>query len=280
MWLLIFLLLSLSLSVLALWRETSRSRRRLCWALILFLPGVGAILAIIVRRVRGGAVPVEPPRTITRRRPSAAQATHLGEVPPVLDRLLAGDPVERLEALVGLSSSGDASAVTVLRWARDHGPSEVVLDAALTLEELELRSEAKLLEARIALEAKETPERALAAADAAAASVLSGLADAPAARMLAEQARAWYGRAIALAPERASQIEQRLARLELAAGRPRVAWMIAERLIHNGAADRTLIKLRDDAAFAAREFAALSFVPAPLQPPLHLAAHRLHTVPA
>ncbi len=278
MWWLV--LIALPSIVIAMLPARTRSRRRLGVTLAVLLPIVGPLLALVVQRTRGGALPVEPPRKLAMRPPSAAEVASMGEVSSALDRLLSGDPVARLEALVGLSSTGDAAAVSVLRWARDHGPSEVVLDAALTLEELELRSEARLAAARAALDAHETAARALEAADAAADAVTTGIVDGASARVLAEQARGWYARAIALAPAQAPRIEERLARLELAAGRPRVAWMIAERLIHRGGVDRTVLRLRDDAAFAAREFDAMSFAPAALELPVNLAAHRLHTVPA
>lgn len=121
----------------------SRSRRILACALVLLVPVAGPLLAFMVRRSRGGAIALEPVRPASPRRLSAADIRRLGEQPPVLERLLCGDPTERLAALVSLSSAGDAQAIAVLRWTIEHGPAYVVLDAALTLDELELRNALK-----------------------------------------------------------------------------------------------------------------------------------------
>jgi hypothetical protein len=147
-------------------------------------------------------VALEPNEERPVRRLSVGDVARLGEVSPALDRLLIGDPAERLEALVGLSSAGDAVAVAVLRWALEHGPSEVVLDAALTLEEIDLRGEARVAAAREQLGAQRCVELALAAADAAATPVLNRIADPATAIALADQARGYYRLAIECAPER------------------------------------------------------------------------------
>ena len=121
----------------------SASRRALATALVVLVPLAGPLLAMLVRRIRGGKVALEPQREEPRRRPAPADVNRLAELPPVLERLLAEDPAERLAALVHLSSVGDLAAMAVLRWTIEHGPSEVVLEAALTLEEIDLRGEAQ-----------------------------------------------------------------------------------------------------------------------------------------
>jgi hypothetical protein len=264
----------------------SASRRALACVLATLVPVVGLLLAELVRRTRGGVIPPEPQPERPSVRLSPLDVSRLGEMPPVLDRLLAGDPGERLEALVALSSTADAASVRVLRWALEHGPSDVVLDAALTLEEIELRQEARLAAMREAMD--HTPDAALAAAQAAAASVLNGIADAAVAPALAEEARAYFQIALEGAPERAFEIDEQRARLELAAGKPREALAILDRLIardridptgHAAPADRMRIaQLRDDAAFAARDFTALTYVPSPLEIPADITARKLQTV--
>ena len=264
----------------------SLSRRTLAGVLVVLVPVVGLALAVLVRRVRGGAVPPEPVPEPAPKRLSRVDVARLGEQPPILDRLLLGDQGERLEALVALSSAGDAEATRVLRWALEHGPSDVVLDAALTLEEIELRGEARraALNELIATQPP-TAELALSAAEASASAIHNGIADVVVAPTLAEEARAHYKRALELAPDRALEIEVRLARLELAVGRPHVALEIAERLLatatiaQDGEIDHTaLTELRDDAAFAARDFEALAIEPRPLTAPIELAARKLQTV--
>lgn len=121
----------------------SRSRRILAGALVLLVPVAGPLLAFMVRRSRGGAIALEPVVPESPRRLSAADIRRLGEQPPVLERLLSSDATERLAALVSLSSAADAQALSVLRWTIEHGPAYIVLDAALTLDEIELRQAIK-----------------------------------------------------------------------------------------------------------------------------------------
>lgn len=199
----------------------SPSRRVLACSLVVVVPFAGVLLAMLVRRTRGGTVEAEPEDEPPARRMSADDAVRLAEQPPVVDRLLSGDAGERLAALVALSSAGDADAVAVLRWTVEHGPSEAVLDAALTLEELELRSEARLAAAVAALAAAPRPDASLAlgVAHAAEEMVLNRLADGAMVPRLVATARDAYARALAWAPEHATEIEHDLARLALAGGR-------------------------------------------------------------
>ncbi len=198
----------------------SPSRRVLACALVVVVPFAGVLLAALVRRTRGGAIELEPEDEAPSRRLNIDDAARLAEQPPVVDRLLSGDPGERLAALVALSSAGDADAVAVLRWTIEHGPSEVVLEAALTLEELELRSEARLAAALASLTAAPGPDASLAlgVAHAAEEMVLNRLADGAMVPRLIATARDAYARALAWAPEHATEIKRELAHLELAGG--------------------------------------------------------------
>lgn len=265
--------------VLALRPGVSRSRRLLAGAVVVVVPVVGVLLAIVVRRLRGAGPATDPVDESREHRAALVDVARLGEAPPVLDRLLSTDQAERLEALVALSSTADASAVAVLRWAIEHGPSDVVLEAALTLEEIELRAEAEMIAARDALGSREDPALALAAADATTAPILQRIVDPSIAPALATQARELYERALRGAPERTIEIEEKIARLELAAGRPRAALGVLERLAQREGVDLAKITpLRDDAAFASRAFDVMSFTPAPLEVPPDLAARKLQTV--
>ncbi len=259
----------------------SRSRRIFAGAAALLVPFAGPIIAAMVRRTRGGGIAVEPPKPETGTRISAADAARLGEVSPALDRLFAPDAGERLEAMVTLSSAADAGAISILKWARDHGPSEVVLDCALTLEELELRGEAAVVAARDALAARGCYETSIALADAAAHLVIDGIADPAVAASLADEARAAYRQALVCDPSKVLEVEPKLAQLELAADRPHTALTILDRVMCRIGGDQPkLAKLRDDAAFAARVFDRVVYLPAGLQMPAELEAHRLHSVPA
>jgi hypothetical protein len=263
--------------VVAVRPGVSPSRRALAAALALLVPGPGLFLAMMVRRIRGGAIAIEPELAPPSRGIPIADLTRMGEAPPVLDRLLTGDQAERLEALVGLSSAPDATTVAVLRWAIAHGPPDVVLEAALTLEEIELRGEASMAASREMLGSRDAG-LALAAAEASAHLIAARIADPAIAPTFAEQARTYYQLARDWAPERADEIDERRARLELIAGQPHAALELADDLLARGAGDRDRIaQLRDDAAFAARQFDVLAFTPGPLELPIEVPARRLQT---
>ena len=263
-WLAILLATQYPLGALLLRRPMARSRRALAAALVVVVPIAGPLLALLVRSVRGVGAPAElelwqpEPQHL-----SALEAHRLGELPPVLERLLSSDAAERLAGLVSLSSSADAAAVSLLRWTVDHGPSEVVLDAALTLEELELRRERQLAAAQEALEAAPSFEHALAAAEAAASGIVSGIADAASVPALATLARQSYHQALALAPERWLELEPQLARLELATHHPEVALALVLAMVArlDGGPTEALRQLQDDAAFAARRFDLMRLTP-------------------
>ena len=233
----------------------------LAGVLLMVVPVAGPLLAWLVARVKGGGLmrPEEDPRALKY----AERTTELrraGEMPAAIERLMSTDAEERLGALVRLSTAADATAVALLRWAIEHGSREVVLDAALTLEELDLRREKRFEAAREAFEEEPTFERAFAAAEAAAHGVLTGLTDDASVPALASQARALYLLALDLDPEkdqeRALDVEERLARLELAASRPAVALEILTRVSerHGEKAKSRLAQLIEQAAFAARRF--------------------------
>lgn len=256
---LILLILSFQSVCMAVTYRTTRadSRRVLAVALVALLPVAGALLVLLVYRVRGGgvALEVEEP-TVATRALGAADVRRLADLPPLLDRLTSPDAAERLAALITVSNNTGADGINVLRWAVEHGAPEVVLDAALTLEELELRREARLGDTRAALDAAPTYDRAIAAAMAAADGILSGVADAVSVPALADQARASYLVAQSLEPHRSDEIHVHLARLELAAMRPSAAMEFLARVSSDTA---TMIasgvrQLRDDVAFAARRF--------------------------
>ncbi len=249
--------------ILAVRPGVSSSRRLLAGALVLLVPVMGPLLAMLVRRTRGGNIATEPEAALPVRRVSAGDVKRLAELPPALERLISSDSSERLSALCDLSNAGDAAAVSMLRWTIDNGPNDVVLDAALTLEEIDLRCEARSVAAREALATVPTFDRALEAADASAAAVLTGLADPVLVPQYANQARDLYQLALELDSTRGLEVQESLARLELSAGRPRAALEIVSRLVVglHGEDRIRLQALRDDAAFAARDFSQMSFAP-------------------
>lgn len=236
----------------------SSSRRLLAVALAFAVPIAGPLMALLVARVQGGTLKAEEPAAEAAAPPLMGpdEAESIGVLPPLLERLLSSDPPERLSALVVLSQKGDAEAVEMLRWTLENGSPEAVLDAALVLEELELEWERRRQSAERAVIEAADADRAVAAADAAAAGILTGLADPAIAPALAERARKYYRMAVRLAPERESDIDVRLARLELMIGNPRAALKLTERArdrLEGEEVPGELSALATRARFAARE---------------------------
>jgi hypothetical protein len=249
--------------------KISRSRKLLGCVLTLAIPFAGAVLALIVARARGGKhVPLGEHEPLMSVRERLAETRRLADLSASLERLMSSNTEERLAALVKLSMNADAGAVAQLRWAIEHGSREVVLDAALTLEELDLRREKRVTAALAALDKQPNFANALEAAEACAHGVLTGLADDATMPVLADQARNLFLHALLLDPSRAFEVEERLARLELAAARPSAALEILNRLAEQPQSSskftQRLRQLRDQAAFAARRFDLLSFQSLPL----------------
>lgn len=259
----LILLYAPSIALLLVRPGGTSSKRLLTNVLLLMFPIVGPVLALIVCRTRGGKIELAPEEEAPTTRLTADDVRRLGELPSSLERLLSNDPAERLAALVHLSANGDSSAVAVLRWTIDHGSSEAVLDAALTLEELNLREEARLDAARQRLTEQPTFEHALAAGDAATTGLFNGIVDPALAPSLADEARTCFELALQLQPSGHAEVEERLARLELMAVRPQVALERLSRLGTVGDAEVAvrLEALRDEAAFQTRNFAMLSYRP-------------------
>lgn len=199
----------------------SESRRALAVALVLMLPGLGIPLAMVVRRLRGTGIPEDLRTTRPQPRPlTREEVLSLAEQPSALDRLMSLQPEERLDALVSLACANDANAIALLRWTVQHGPREAVLEAALTLEELDIQRARVLEEAAHAFEQQPSFATAVAAGDAALAGILNGLADHAVLPTLAERARAWFRYAQMVDPSRGAQLARRLSLLD---GDPRVA---------------------------------------------------------
>lgn len=199
----------------------SGSRRALAVALALLLPGLGIVLAELVRRLRGEGGGAEMhTRETTHRQLTREEVLALADQPSALDRLMSLLPEERLDALVSLACANDANAITLLRWTVQHGSREAMLEAALTLEELDLQRARLLEEAARAFEERPSFATAVAAGDAALAGIKNGLADRAMLPTLAERARAWYRYAQVVDPARGAELEDRLALLESGAHEP------------------------------------------------------------
>lgn len=233
----------------------SSPRWGLAVALAAVIPVAGPLLALVALRTRGtnqierdlelepGPVAPTDPRDIER----------IGGLPPLLDRLMSADPVVRLCALETIRRRPNRDMIDMLRWAISHGASDTVLDAALTLEEIEINWRTNLDAAVGELGAAPRYTTALRVADLAIEGIANGLVDDAVVDDLAASARQSYQRAAELDPARATEVSARRARLELVAGEPTAALDLLESL---RSSCRTwsdeLCSLRDRARFAVR----------------------------
>jgi hypothetical protein len=232
------------------------SRWILAVAFAVTVPVVGALLAWVAVRTRG-TNQIErdlEPDVAGSPRVTAEEISRSGSQPPLLDRLLSADPERRLSALETISRRPERVGIDLLRWTIRHGGSDSVLDAALTLEELELKWRCGLEEAVERANTGSTYETMVAAADAATDGIALGLVDAAIVSDLAVDARRRYEEAARLEPTRARAVELRRARLELVAGEPVVALDMLDR-IRDRYRDRSseLRALRHRAKFAVRQ---------------------------
>lgn len=237
------------------------ARASLAYALCVTLPFVGPLLALIATRTQSTGQVVsdleadayQVRERYDTREGVVAHATQ----PPLLDRLLSDRADHRLSAHVAIASRGDAECIGLLRWVIKHGDSDAVLDAALSLEELELRWQQELREARESYaEAEEhgrtEAKHALALGTAAHHGVETSLADVATVPALFREARRAYAHAALLAPEQRADIGVRRIELALAAGHPQEAASVLEELAGEGVSSAELRALRYQVRFNAR----------------------------
>lgn len=235
----------------------SRSRRRLVIALSLAIPVAGPMLAVMVSRVRGTGKRVERGDLgeVLTRRIEVEQLDRLGELPSLQELLLSPSSTDRQDALVVLSAKADADAVRMLRWAINHGRPETVLEAALTLSELDYRFEADLAAAERTLAEEPSFEAAMHAGKLVANAIHSGLADPALSVGLAAQARVFFRQAAELSPAQIDEVDVELARLELAMNQPAAAVALLDAVVDRQphTVSSEIERLRARARFAARQ---------------------------
>jgi hypothetical protein len=249
---------ALALAWIGRTRSVPASRRQLAAALSVTIPAAGPALAALALRTRGGGAPsvdelddARPRRTLT---PEAIHAA--ASRPAALERITA-TAGERRAVMATMARRGGAEAVALLRWTIERADGDAAIDAALTLEDLTRRHERRLADARARLEVEGSSAAALAAGDAAAALVESGLADPPMVPALADEAARHWQQAGARGADPCVVAERR-ARLALAAGRPDLALSALASVAPADPDTRERIALlAADAAFASRQSGAL-----------------------
>lgn len=266
-------LLHLTAALAMLWlRGTEFTRRLLAAAMTFSLPLIGVAMAVLVvwLRGRGGDELLARHEPMRRPESGAELARRLTAGGSACESLLMGDSEIRCATVSSLQRDADARAITVLRWSLAQPHPDLVLEAALALEELGARYAER--SARACCDAERRPSRdsALTAAEVIASAIYNGLAEPAQLPAIAARARAYYRLAAELDEQRAGELAWARARLELAMLAPEAALALLEPALGANADDARLLELYRDAAHAARRFELLPPLE-PRPPPEHLA---------
>ena len=142
------LLHSAAVLPMSLGKSLTGSWRLLAVALCATLPGLGAVVALVMLRAGGGGAPdlLRPPVPKLEDPPVPPPSWKR----PLRARLSSKDRGERTSALGELVRRGDAPALAALRAVLARGERDPALEAALAIEEVSARAEQRLSEARLA----------------------------------------------------------------------------------------------------------------------------------
>jgi hypothetical protein len=136
------------------------------------------------------------------------------------EALLSSDVEQRRAILSALNHRGDANAIRILRWALGASDTDLAVEAALALEDVNAAFEARLGACREELASNPSFAAALAVGETFLRGIESGIVDAPLVPLLAQESRAAYERAGALDPARYDVAAASRAELELLLLRP------------------------------------------------------------
>jgi len=208
---------------LLLKRAFPSSQRSLALALGLALPLVGVAVAAMVLGTRGrgelGQAVAEEEST----EPAPAENSdvfRLTEALSCCEALLSAEVEQRRAILSALNHRGDANAIRILRWALGASDTDLAVEAALALEDVNAAFEARLAACREELAANPSFAAALAVGETVLRGLETGIVDPPLVPLLAQESRAAYERAGALDPARYDVAAASRAELELLLLRP------------------------------------------------------------
>lgn len=236
-------------------RDLEDSRRILAFAMAATIPGLGPALAVLAVALRGTGSSPALRQPVSQAAPDREEYARVGsDQAPVLYRL-AGSREERLAALSGLARDESPAALSALRWIIERGNPDAVVDAALTLEQLNDSLISEVAAAR-KLFAEAAPGDLIRHGDRIARMIESGLSDPSMAAQLAGMARDFYLAAEHRGGAVPGQVAARWARLELRAMHPEAALAVLDRYPPVAGDDRDFVieitRIRRDAVFAAR----------------------------
>lgn len=253
-----FLLLAVGMQAIAglvLAWLAARDRRLLVALVAMCVPVLGPIASLYIDRERGRGgtellADVMPP---TRRLTALEIAQRLTGALPPCDALVSGNAEARRATLAQLSERARTEDIAILRWARNQRDADVAVEAALALADLEQRFELRLRTARAAVASRPSYATHAAVVTAICDGVVSGIVDPPLVIKLASEARRHFLDANVADPETALALVVPCGRLELAARRPDLAFVLAKRALSR-TSDPELIQLYAEAAYATRRF--------------------------
>lgn len=244
----------LSAAPLLLRRAFPNSQRSLALALTLSLPLVGALVAAVALGTRGRSEigQADPDDAEAPAHEDNDDVSRLASALSCCEALLSAEVDQRRAILAALNRRGDAEAVRILRWALGASDTDLAVEAALALEDVNAAFEARLATCRDELANNPSFSAALAVAETVADAVESGIVDAPLIPSLAQEARAAYERAGALDPARFDVAAASRARLELVLMRPENALECIDRAMPtvSAAMRDELMALRHEAVLA------------------------------
>lgn len=248
--------LHLALCLAAYIAQPAGSRRVLATAWMVSFPGLGLPVASLTMQATAAGELQEFQRgQLPERKAGPAQVVRLiaGHV-PVCERLVSGVSRTRRTALNSLAARRDAEALEILRWAVRHPDSELALDAALTLDELVGEFEERRTEALDKLANGRTFENLVEAGDVLVDALWTRLVDDTMVVALADEATWHFQHARSVAPERADELTERLAKLALITMRPHEALRLLRPSMHEKPTSRTVHALYNQAVATARRF--------------------------
>jgi hypothetical protein len=233
-----------------------REKRALAIALGIAVPVLGPLAAAVSISVagKGGTDLLHDPHAEQARIDGAEIARRLVHSMPVCEALASTDIESRRQALAKLKQRGAAEDIAVLRWARTQRRGDAAVEIALAFEEISARFEHQVSAARAAATRDPTYASLSALFLILADGIASGVVDGQlVARVAAEGAR-HHAAALALDPDRGSELLVTRVRLELSIHRPDVALELLSTPGLDLTAGTELGELYRDAAYAARRF--------------------------
>ena len=236
------------------WMATPQ-RRVLIWLVALSVPVIGPLASMYIdsERGRGGAELLEDPTAEAPTIDGIEIARRLTQALPPCEALVSGNVDARRATITRLSQRAKGEYIAILRWARNQRDSELAVDAALALADLEQRFELRLRTARASVAASPCYATHASLVTTICDGVLAGIVDAPIVTKLVSEARRHHLEASVADPEAARELVVPCGRLELAARRPDLALALAKRALSRSA-NPELVHLYSEAAYAARRF--------------------------